>query len=207
MPYNAIEGGRWDNLLRRFFNIKERGVAPSMASEIVPVFAVEPPDDPTDDFLRDNRLMAAAEDVAAVAAEFGIWELRNPANSGMLVVVSQMWASARGDAIANFVLGIGVQLSSGEINAVTKGLRDLRWDAAGALIQQSAADFLSYTDPAIPGVEIKRWSGPAAAGHFEWNVPIIIPPLYSVFGYNRTANERFEGGVVWSERPFEPSEL
>jgi len=205
---NAIEGGRWDNFLRRFFNIKERGVAPSLAPEIVPIIGVEPNDDPTAYFLRSARLMAGSMDIAAVAAEFGIWELRNPVGSNTLVTVTQTWFTGRSN-IVTLLFGVSVQLSSAEANITTKGLRDLRWDdGAGGQIQQSAAAFLEYNDPAIPGVLIKEFNGGATGQtHFEWNVPIVIPPGYSVFGTNRNVNERFIGGVVWWERPLEPSEL
>jgi len=200
---NSIEGGRWDNLLRRFFNIKERGVAPSMAPEIVPIVNVEPPDDPTMPFLRDVRTMGAYEELAAVAAEFGQLELRNPTGSNAIITTQEimLW----GTAITGYE--VRVQIETAEINQVTKALRDLRWDdGTGGLIQRSTGLFLSFTSPARYGIQV--W-GSRALGDTQvfMRDPIVLPPGYSVFAGVDAVNQIFGGGFVWSERPLEPSEL
>lgn len=203
---NAIEGGRWDNLLRRFFSIKERGVAPSLAPEIVPVINVQDPNDPKNPFLLGERLMAATDEIAAVAAEFAIIELRNPVNSNAIVTMESAHAWTNAAAVG---ANLSVQLSSAEVNAVTKGLRDLRWDdGTGGLIQRSVADFLSYTDPALPGVLIatRRLRGAESPGA-DFNFPVVIPAGYSIFVTGDLVNTLYHLNIVWSERPVDRSEL
>ncbi len=202
---NAIEGGRWDNLLRRFFSIKERGVAPSLAPEIVPYFGVEDAANPEFAFLRGVKL--AAGDAQALAGGAGTnsqVELRNPAGSDTLItcLTVRLW----GTTTSTFQVAVGTNGAVGV--AASQGLRDLRWlDGDFANIQRVVGRvFTSNTLAALVGFRIADIRILAQVQDtFPW--PLTVPPGFSVFGGNVGQNLLANVGFVWQERPIEQSEL
>lgn len=203
MGQNAIEGGRWDNLLRRFFTIKERGVAPEIASEIVPYFPVEAGDNPTFHFLRNERLGGATEQVAAVAAQFSSVELTNPPNSGTLVTVTsvELWSSVLG----SLQIRLGVHDGLGAPGTIV--LRDLRWLRGNvANIQRLTARVFRNNNAAHFGTLLGE-ARAIANTVIRYPEPIVLPPGFSVFGEQATVNTLVNGQFTWTERPIEPGEL
>lgn len=200
---NSIEGGRWDNLLRKFFTIKERGVAPSLAPEIVPTIQVEPSDNPTFDFLRNTRLCGGRAQQGAVAANFSQIELRNPTGSETLVVVTRIntWS------IADNSFGIRVGTNSAAGVPTGQGNRDLRWLSGNfGLIQRTVARILIDAVGAPLGFEL--WEMRALANvQVEFPEVIILPPGFSVFADIFTVNLLLNASFVWYERAVEAGEL
>jgi hypothetical protein len=82
---NLIQGGRWDQLLRRLFSMKQGAVAPTISPEIVSNIILEN-DRPENLALAGVRLGMGSSSEVAAAGEFSMCQLWNPVNSQTLVV-------------------------------------------------------------------------------------------------------------------------
>lgn len=204
MGINSIEGGRWDNLLRRFFTIKERGVAPSMAPEIVPQFLVEPPDDATLYFLRGTKLATGGAQVANAAGVFGQLTLSNPTGSGTIVTVLAMEGAS--NVVETIMFRVGFLPGGASVGQI-EVLRDTRWarGVAAGLVRTVATIELRNT--AVHLGNLMNEKRTIANRVVEFRHPVVLNPGSAAHIENATVNVFLDASFVWIERPAEPGEL
>lgn len=147
MPlFNQIGQPRFNSPLVRFFGMKIGGAAaPALAPEIAPSFDVNQMDDPQQYFLRGEKLCSYANSMAAAVGFYGTALLRNPAGSGIVVVMRRVLAwSATQNVLISWA-------SPGTSDLTTAGYctpLDNRWGAVGTV--RSAARYTNRNDSAGP---------------------------------------------------------
>lgn len=132
ISFNTITNGRLIRGLVRLFGMKISGSpAPTLAPEITPGYEINNWDDPTAPFLQLARLQSVSLSTSAAVGQQGAYLLRNPINSGVLVVVEYVGTQS--------AVQMGVILQTTNLGFVTTTtLRDFRWFRAG-LTQQGSA--------------------------------------------------------------------
>jgi len=199
---NQIQGGRWDNLLRKFFPIKERSVAPVLAPELVGYVTVQEWE-PDMFWARDERLASTAAVLSAVAAELAHWQLFNPVGSNALLIVEDVWL--RTTSASQF---IDLATLTGAIAGVRQSTmpRDLRFAAVpniGATVGQA----LVLSAPPTLGSAAFAQIMPGNLSSTRWPIDLIIPPGESLIVRNVTVNNAWRISCRWRERTAEGTEL
>lgn len=115
-----IEIGRYSDILRRLLYGKEQTVSAELAPEISPVFVLEN-DRPEWKFLAAERLGAVAFTQTAGAAARSTCRIRNPAASGALLVIEDMFVSIDTTASA-----IAIRLGEITTDLATVGIVTVR---------------------------------------------------------------------------------
>jgi hypothetical protein len=162
---NAITNGRLIRGLIRSFGMKVSGSpAPTLAPEVSPGYEINNWDDYTQPFLQMTRLQSCFQAGTPGAGNHVVFQLRNPANSGVLLVV---------EAISSFAtIQLGLILTSSNLGTVTStSLRDFRWFRPG--LQQQGAGIASteFTPaPIFPTAESLQGTQQIARSHW------VIPP-------------------------------
>lgn len=203
MIINQIQGGRWDAFLRRVFPIKDRSIAPVMASELVGYVVVQEWEDDLF-WARGEKLAWADVRVAAVVAEFAHAQLFNPAGSSSLLILDKIFLDTTNTGVVSIAALTGA-LPGGVRQASCA--RDQRFNAVpniGATVGQpmfesNAALLGSSSNSEIVTQEINETH--------EYLLGTIIPPGESVVIRNTQANRVLGLTWFWRERPVEPSEL
>lgn len=202
MIINQIQGGRWDTFLRRLLPIKDRSIAPILASELVGQVVVQEWE-PEFYKLRDENLCFGMAQRAAVAAEFSHVKIRNPDLSGSMVILEQIWVRLSAAGIIDMATG-GVELAG--FTAAATAFRDLRsgvLTAGGVTVAELSSD---TNVGALGGTSVAR----AALGTNEivqLKFPVILPPATEFIIRAFTANVTMNVTILWRERGAEPSEL
>lgn len=121
-PQNEIQGGRWDEFLRRKFNLKGGSVAPEIGEIIHPIQSI--PFEEEDRFLLREKHVYGRGGVAAVVGEFSRIVVQNPENSGHLIIFEKVM-------IVTANVSIGVYFSSnqtvGVLGKKPTRVMDTRW--------------------------------------------------------------------------------
>lgn len=96
-----IQGGRWDNFLRRLFDLKEGTIAPGVMPEVAPHVDVDP-NKPEYEYLRGIGLRGAEISAGAVAGEYSYVQLVNPAGNTQLMCIDHIWIAGQSGATDRF---------------------------------------------------------------------------------------------------------
>ena len=203
MIINQIQGGRWDGLLRRLFPIKDRSIAPILASELVGQVVVQEWSDELYK-LRGDNLACALASRSAVAAELAHCVIRNPAGSNNLVIIEQIWVAVS-TAMLVIMAREGPALVVGFAPVATT-FRDSRSGTVTAIgetvatvatlsnaVGQGGNGFAVAPIPASPGV--------------QFDLPMVLAPGSGLIVRGATVNSTLRMTFLWRERIAEPSEL
>ena len=202
MIINQIQGGRWDKFLRRLLPIKDRSVAPILASELVGQIVVQEWE-PEFFWLRDDYLATGSARQSSVAAEISHCKLRNPDNSGNLVVLEELWIRTAADMLVD--LAHSSVTIAGFVNQAT-AFRDLRKSALTA-VDSTVGQVSINSDPvALGGGAIARLAIETLLSK-EVKFPVILPPGSELIVRGLTVNVGLNVTFIWRERIAEPSEL
>ncbi len=193
---NAITNGRLIRGLVRTFGMKISGSpAPTLAPEISPGYDVNNWADPTQPFLALTRLQSIWLNVAPSAGNFAVFQLRNPVNSGSLVVVEQLTVLASIQA--------GLILTTANLGSVVStALNDFRWFRPG-LTQQGAAiaSVEQNVAPLGPTAYVLYGNVNAAKCRF------VIPPGAALYVQGQSLAVANGCVFVWREIPTGAEEL
>lgn len=200
MPWNSIQGGRWDTFLRRLFSIKQGQISPSIAGDITPIMVVQE-FQPELHFLRGERLYAVTDTLpGSGGGTFNTLQLENPLGSGLLITILgySVFAGATDRTWDSFITP-AVALAG----AADPIARDSRLDAI-----RPGAD--PTTGAAAAAITVTRRTGNytnlAGTSHIQ-TVPHILLPGLAFAIQVRTATQSGDFYIFWRERVFEPSEL
>lgn len=203
MIVNQIQGGRWDTLLRRLLPIKDRSIAPIMASELVGQVVVQEWE-PELFALRNEHLAIGQAAGGAVAAEFSHCKLRNPVDSGTLLILEEIWVRTSANLIVELAQVSGVA-TVGFTDQVT-AFRDLRLGGtplAGTTVGQVSRD----TSVALAGGTGTGRFAVLTADSKMLKLVQVLPPNSELIIRGLTVNVALQCTFLWRERGAEPSEL
>lgn len=200
---NQISLGRYDSYLSKLLQCKERSVAPSVATEILPVIDVEKVN-PEGRLLQGVRLGLAGFEVAAVAAQFSIIILTNPAGSNQLLVVEHAY-------LTTFPGGAHIAVHNAVTGALPNtnraGVRDTRIaGAAPAFNLGVTAQLFGGALAVVPGI-FNFFLTFNTAGNIDLPLNLVLGPGSGVMLQSQVVNNALLGGFTWYERALEDSEL
>ena len=204
-----IEGGRWEYMIRRLFNIKGAGsVAPVIAPEVMPVAIVQA-SDPETYGERLEHLCACWDGYTAAAGQFPHIFIVNPVDSGILAVVEAVSAFSTNAGPAQFRMF----RYSGVLTIATVQVtehRDFRYPAnpGGATPYVSGIRFGHADFAASQGVGFERRVAPAVDTQVDFgSPPIILPPGQTLGVVLTTVQTALNVNYAWREIPAAPSEI
>jgi len=197
--FNQIGQPRFNSPLIRFFGMKIRGAAaPTLAPEIAPSFDINQQDDPTLPFLRGERLLGGYRGPAAVAAQYGRVRLRNPVNSGVLVIVDAVYAICSQPVVYGQEGSLSDESSLSKLNSL-----DGRWAANGGGLASSIFSDGTNAATGTPNVFGIINSLDASVRR----VGAVIQPGNGFLAYCSVVNVALSFGVYARERPVTAEEL
>lgn len=194
---NTIQGGRWDEYLRRKFNLKGGTNTPELASEIMPTVSI--PFGLEDHFLLRERLMWGRGGLTSAAGEFPQLTLQNTNDSNTLVIIEGLYLSSIGVAVQ--ASAVGNVSFGGTTNA--QRVRDGRW---GSLASNNPGVCKFREESVVAGTGVATIVLPPT---FEGFFPlmVVLPPQdLSTFVVEGTVAQSNIGCTfVWREILLEPS--
>lgn len=205
MQFNQILQPRFSSLLTRYFAIRGAGSpAPTLAPEIAPVFNVNQQDDTAAFYTRNERLAHyGAGTLAAQALNYTRALLRNPAGSGILLIVERVLLNTG-------VTGYGILTATtvDDANAQVGYLRDYRWVQSAGVVSPSAILSWGNASPVAPNGGNGRVYT-SAANQSQWQeCNVIIPPGGAFYLYAGTVNTAINTvGFDWRERALPNEEV
>jgi hypothetical protein len=139
-----------------------------------------------------------------VAANVSAAELRNPANSGVILVVSRVITSLSAAGGQTLKIGFGTATLATQFN--TKSTVDTRRGDAGTQTNSAATMSGQATTPGDPtgGQIILQTLAPANTPVY-WETPIILAPNSSLYVVSGVVNQTLIAAFSWRERPVEGS--
>lgn len=197
---NIIQGGRWDNLFRRYFGLKgQPAIAPELEATIQPVIVMQD-DAPELSLLKGVRRYMTQGFQGAVAGQFSHIQLINPAGSGVIAVI-EMWEIANG-AAQGHVSGAVANIGLGVAGPATQSI-DLRDNIVVATCQVTT---LAAAASNLTSVVFSRTTT-ASESFVRLKIPtgIVLPPGTGWASRNNV-NAVSAANIVWTERGMEAGE-
>lgn len=199
-----IEGGRWDQIARKLFDIAQPSAVPQLADEVIPTFTIQNWE-PELYALRLERLCVGDLFVAGVAAQATQLGLTNPAGSQSLVIVENILLSfPQNQFWAVRVVAEELLLSLGWVDSPT-AFRDFRWGAAPA-VGVTTARVRGLNAAVAQGVPLDEIFFDAAQSSFLYKRDYVLPPNTSLIVIPAPQNTIGRASFTWRERPFNPQE-
>ena len=199
---NNIQGGRWDQLLRKLFPVKEKSIAPAIAPEIVPMVVVQK-FEPEMYAIKNEFLAIAGQHRAATAANHTFFSLEMPSLSDVLVEVTSIHVYRLNGPGGSIQLR-WLPTSSGG-SAFGSGYRDSRRSQVISVAQTIPTVF-SGAEPTIIGSRI----GEYGLGLDEKHVidqPFVLGPGAKLSVWSVQQNSDLGVTFHWREREAERTEL
>ena len=194
-----IEIGRWAELLKRISGVAgDRIVSGDLSPEISPVLMLEDLTDADFLYLKSVRLCFAGSAVGPVVANTSKWRLRNPTNSGVIAVVTNVEIVPPNN---DLVVVIRVNQQTVDFpTAIVATAPDSRWGSI-ATANQTALKFTSSvsqaTGPAGDTIYLSRTTV-GRTSKFPFQIP-LLPGTTLDFGTD-SVNVSLIGDVSWRER-------
>jgi hypothetical protein len=191
---NSISNSRLIGGLARTFAMKISGSpAPTLAPEVSPGYEINNWSDPTTPFLQRARLQTASAPLTPVATQFAEYQLRNPVNSGVLVVVT--------DILVTLASVAGMSFATTDFTPIGTALEDFRWLRNGVGQQQGTA-ILSARSTAAP----TNWTARLYLANVETKCRWVIPPGCAL-GMTSLSSVNNNWQLAWREIPVQAEEL
>ena len=199
MDFNLITNPRRAGWLVRAFGMKISGSpAPTLAPEVAPSIEVNQQDDPTLRFLRGEKIMGCSVFFAASVGNINRMQLRNPANSGVLLVITAFTNGMTGTNQAQ--VGVGVLTAELAGGSVVPQPRDGRWLQVGGSRSTSIGSWDQTAAPAI-GVQYISFSPE------NRKIELVCPPGTGASIVGNSANQTGWWAFEFYERPVAAEEL
>lgn len=199
-----IQGGRWDDFLKRVFPVKAQGVAPAVGPEIVPIIEMEPRS-LRHRILANEKTYAMWASQAEAAGKYAQIGLYNPTDSGMLLEVIKVWGRTW--------LSTSLYIAFGSTNYfdtqnVTYPL-DARIPNATAAVHNSVGQFWYGSNANTSAHPWYVMTEPSHAVYdMEYLEGAVVPPGFWLYLRTGAVNKPIEyGGMIWREVPATPAEL
>lgn len=196
---SKIEVGRWSNQLRRMFGMAGVvDVSADLSPEISPVVVVEEPTVDLD-FLKELRLCFTGNTIAGVVGNASKWRLRNPANSGTMIVVKTVEQVGIQAGIL-WQININQQTVDFPSRLLTT-VPDSRWNTLGSAAQTTVGVVSSSNaQVAGPAGDIIAFAERAAQRQFTFPQAIPILPGAALDWGTGNADIDARMWICWTER-------
>lgn len=192
---NEIQVGRYNGVLHKLLGMPEGAPSPTLATDVFPMLALEV-DRPEWKFLGGERLCGGRMTDGNVAAQYSHVGLRNPAGSGMLVVVQKILIGFA----ANGAMYVALRAISTADNIYATYTRDSRWP--GLLGSAKIIDHTTAVAQGTPYAYIRGLANTTA----QLTDPYVLHPGYDLLVRNAAVNVQVDCSFMWTERGFEPNE-
>jgi len=206
MALNQIQGGRWDEMLRRLFSMKQGAVAPTVAAELVASIILEN-DRPENLALLGTRLWAIPLTLAGASGVRSMGQAFNPVGSGILSIVTSAMVGTR----SNFQESGEAYLS--DVPLANLSGNSVKMDTRLVPDFAVAANFRSSTEGrheegALPaGVQlISVVTMPFDESHQILQQPVILKPGTGLTVMVSGTLRQLTLTLMGYERPLNPSE-
>lgn len=193
---NQITTSRFDSWLRRALRIRDRSVVPALATELLAVTGFEL-DRPEHYWAGETAQYHFGILHTSGAAQAGIVQLLNPAGSGNVVVVTDIWL----DTIlaSDFVVRMAFPGSAlGAAPLTVFGRRDSRIPANTQTQVNEGNSAGAPANSPVFRVNVGQYR--------HINMPWVLYPNSSIEVHQVAVNTSMYVHMAWYERPFEPSE-
>lgn len=203
MGVNEVQSGRYNAILHKLLDMKEGAPAPTLAPEILSAIVLEQ-DRPEWKFLGGERMVTGFASQAAVVGEYQGNGCRNPAASGILLVIEAIIPVNNPTIQVNLVTSDAVATDVTTISSPFA--RDSRLGftgngGAGRLLTASSTNAtLNRSGP------VGRFIGSTGTPVVPWVWPFVLSPGFELFVVNINQNTASSATWVWRERPLESSE-
>ena len=200
---NLIQGGRWDEALRRLFSMKQGAIAPVVAAELQPTIVLE--NDRGEHFaLSNTRLATGCYQQNAVAGQYSMVQVMNPVDSGVLCVVTRMFAGSSSNT--RMIARIGnVALTTHSQREVKADTRLINW-AVGATFRPTCQVRNEANAALVAGTPIAEGKTLALTTIELIRAPIILKPGIGLYTTTEAQNQSNQTHFEWYERAINPSE-
>jgi hypothetical protein len=179
----------------------------SVSPELGLVLALES-DRPEWHFLRNSRLFSTGVlSIAALAARVGQFDLFNPTNSGVIIVVRYAIVS---QVVAGSIYSLTLDGGAAGGAAASNLLLDQRY---GLAARATGQNFIGNGAVGLSGNEVDRVQAPATLSPLVLEFPlpkrlgIIVAPGRRINMWNNTQNQLMVGLIAGYERRARPEEL
>lgn len=196
-----IQGGRWDNLLRRLFPVKGQAIAPALAPELLPVVVVQPFDFRMRAILGDKAFGCYTEQVG-VAGQFGCTQIYNPAGSGLLFLLRELRVYS--DGAQSVYLG---HFDATTVLANTANVYPLDSRLQQGATATSAMPVTYGTNAAVSARLFGRVRASVVNTEYLWQNPVIVRPGHYFKVRCGAVNTSLFTSMAWHEVQVESSEL
>jgi len=195
-----LQQTRYDRLLRRVGGIIGPGSKVAEAlSELFPTLDVESvPSELL--FLSGTRTGTAGTTIAATAAEISKIQLFNPADSGHLVTVTDIWASS----VANMTLEFDFRSTALDDNVGNNVLRDQRAGVSSLAVAQLRSE---SSAGGVSPFWVIRVLGRTPLHIESRNDVAVLSPGTGIVVAPGVVNQEISASFFWRERVAEASEL
>ena len=200
--FNEINAGRYNRLLQRLISIKGGPPAATLAGDVLSCLVLEQ-DAQEWPYLQGIRVLASSGLQVANVGAVSRFRFRNPANSGVLALIDQIWYCV-GTLISGVELRNYGTSSSNLTNIATSRARDMR--ANDPTPNNAGACTLSFEAAAASGVVIYQ-SGALANVPYLLEPRMVLPPGSAIELAGNTANVQLMMSIWWRERQAEEGEL
>lgn len=201
-----LDGGRFARWLEKFFNLKSAfSVVNDVSSSIQAVLVVH--NGVEDRYLQGWDTFQSSTTAAAVAAQFSRFQIRNPAGSGVVVVIEHL----------SFASSVFLNINAGPIRGATIDLGNVQ---TGLITELDVRGRTASS--AIISADTNASGSPGAQfAPVVWGVPVNTPfqtivtvnqeipvlPGTAYFCVAQTVNIGVTTNIRWRERALEQSEL
>lgn len=166
---NTIQGGRWDEYFRRKFSLKGGTNTPELAAEILPTLDI--PFELEDHYLLQDKLCWGQATAQGAGADFGRFELRNPAGSNKAIIIERMFPEYTGtrlqltltEALTQAVAGVGAT-----------SIRDSRWGVP--TLQRPTMNLFFGSTATVLSAPHMILGGPASDSVVELGIVMVNKP-------------------------------
>lgn len=200
---NQLLEQRFNRMLKVGLGLEEQDGAESVAPEILPVYSVE--NDPPEMMLVKGVVpIVGFQSPAAVAAELTFAGIRNPAGSGVILVVTDVAPSLSVADTATLTIGGSTSTDVDATDVVF--CRDTRRRASSAAMATQAILMIRGAGAATVGAEHERLRiGADSTEHFRG--PYILIPDTELRVYRFTVNTALNCSFTGYYRAARPGEL
>lgn len=157
-------------------------------------------------FLGRVRYATASTTVAAVAAQFGTFQIFNPLGSGLLCVVDLIWINQSAAPVSVNIGHIDTTSRIGGLANVNPVPRDMRWQptlgAASSVVYEAGA-----TATVIPNQVHGAWNDSSKNSLLVPQTFVLAPNNKGICIQNNTVNIATGFNILIHERVPDPAEL
>lgn len=206
--FNELQVGRYNRYFQKILSMKGRASVVTLADEIIPVLPISA--ETEDRFMQGWDSYALGDAVAGVAAQQGVYALRNPAGSNVVAVITRLniQVSAADIIVVRMQNGNTSALAGGTAGIAAVNL-DTRSPRRAATLINAFLNSAAPPNLGQPIAQMKTGAGGATPVEMCINTPqdeIPLAPDTHLEILTFSVNNSMQVTVRWRERFLEDSE-